>query len=61
MPFGYHGKILHVHLDSQALNFEEPGEDFYRKSESTPAPGKALQSQSCLPSALSAASHFCFL
>jgi aldehyde:ferredoxin oxidoreductase len=29
-PFGYHGKILHVHLDEQALDVETPSESFYR-------------------------------
>ena len=31
MPFGYHGKILHVDLDVGSVEVEEPGEDFYRK------------------------------
>ncbi len=30
MPFGYHGKILHVHLDRMALEVETPPEQFYR-------------------------------
>lgn len=31
MPFGYHGKILHVDLTNGALTVEEPEEAFYRK------------------------------
>jgi aldehyde:ferredoxin oxidoreductase len=31
MPFGYHGKILHVDLTSRTWEVEEPGEDFYRR------------------------------
>ena len=31
MPNGYHGKILHVHLDKLALVVERPDEAFYRK------------------------------
>ena len=30
MPNGYHGKILHVHLDDLSLEVETPSEDFYR-------------------------------
>jgi aldehyde:ferredoxin oxidoreductase len=30
MPFGYHGKILHVDLSHGSLAVEEPSEDFYR-------------------------------
>ncbi|NOY99527.1 MAG: aldehyde ferredoxin oxidoreductase family protein [Chloroflexi bacterium] len=30
MPYGYHGKILHVYLDDQRLEVEEPPEAFYR-------------------------------
>jgi aldehyde:ferredoxin oxidoreductase len=38
MPFGYNGKILHVHLNTHELNFEEPGEEFFK----TYAGGSAL-------------------
>ncbi len=31
MPYGYHGKILHVDLTAGKLNIEEPGAKFYRK------------------------------
>jgi aldehyde:ferredoxin oxidoreductase len=31
MPFGYHGKILHVDLTNRSLETEEPGEQFYRR------------------------------
>jgi len=31
MPYGYHGKILHVDLTSGKLEVEEPEETFYRK------------------------------
>jgi len=31
MPFGYHGKILHVDLTSSKMDVEEPPESFYRK------------------------------
>ncbi len=31
MPYGYHGKILHVDLTAQTFEIEEPGEAFYRK------------------------------
>ena len=31
MPYGYHGKILHVHLTEMRLEIEEPPESFYRK------------------------------
>ena len=31
MPFGYHGKILHLHLNELAWEVEEPPEEFYRK------------------------------
>jgi aldehyde:ferredoxin oxidoreductase len=31
MPYGYHGKILHVHLTAGKVEVEEPGETFYRK------------------------------
>ncbi|MDX1437250.1 MAG: aldehyde ferredoxin oxidoreductase family protein, partial [Anaerolineales bacterium] len=31
MPYGYHGKILHVHLDTLSFEVEEPDEAFYRK------------------------------
>lgn len=31
MPFGYHGKILHVDLTAGKFEVEEPGETFYRK------------------------------
>jgi aldehyde:ferredoxin oxidoreductase len=31
MPFGYHGKILHVDLTRSRLGIEQPGEDFYRQ------------------------------
>ena len=31
MPFGYHGKILHVDLTAGKLEVEEPEEAFYRK------------------------------
>ena len=30
MPYGYHGKILHVHLDQEKLEIETPPESFYR-------------------------------
>jgi aldehyde:ferredoxin oxidoreductase len=30
MPYGYHGKILHVHLNTLTTEVEEPGEAFYR-------------------------------
>lgn len=31
MPFGYHGKILHVDLNTGSIEVEQPGEEFYRK------------------------------
>ncbi len=31
MPYGYHGKILHVNLTAGEIDVEEPGELFYRK------------------------------
>ncbi|OQY22413.1 MAG: aldehyde:ferredoxin oxidoreductase [Chloroflexi bacterium] len=31
MPYGYHGKILHVDLTTGKLEVEEPNETFYRK------------------------------
>ncbi|MDH3942745.1 MAG: aldehyde ferredoxin oxidoreductase family protein [Anaerolineae bacterium] len=31
MPFGYHGKILHVKLSELSYEVEEPPEEFYRK------------------------------
>jgi len=31
MPYGYHGKILHVDLMAGKVEVEEPGESFYRK------------------------------
>lgn len=31
MAFGYHGKILHVHLSDARLEVEEPDDSFYRK------------------------------
>ena len=31
MAFGYHGKILHVHLTSSSFEVEEPPQGFYRK------------------------------
>jgi aldehyde:ferredoxin oxidoreductase len=31
MPFGYHGKILHVDLSMGTLEIEEPSEQFYRR------------------------------
>ncbi len=31
MPFGYHGKILHVNLTTAAMEVETPPEAFYRK------------------------------
>ena len=31
MPYGYHGKILHVHLGEMRTEVEEPNEAFYRK------------------------------
>lgn len=31
MPYGYHGKILHVDLTSGKIEIEEPPETFYRK------------------------------
>ncbi len=30
MPFGYHGKILHLHLDDLTIDVETPSEDFYQ-------------------------------
>ncbi len=30
MPYGYHGKILHVDLTSGAIEIEQPPEEFYR-------------------------------
>jgi aldehyde:ferredoxin oxidoreductase len=30
MPYGYHGKILHVDLTNSAIQVEEPHDDFYR-------------------------------
>jgi len=30
MPYGYHGKILHVHLGTEELKIETPDETFYR-------------------------------
>jgi aldehyde:ferredoxin oxidoreductase len=30
MPYGYHGKILHVYLDNKGLEVEAPPESFYR-------------------------------
>jgi aldehyde:ferredoxin oxidoreductase len=31
MPFGYHGKILHVDLATERIEVEEPPESFYRR------------------------------
>jgi aldehyde:ferredoxin oxidoreductase len=31
MPYGYHGKILHVNLATGEIDVEQPGELFYRK------------------------------
>jgi aldehyde:ferredoxin oxidoreductase len=31
MPYGYHGKILHLDLTEETFYIEEPGDDFYRK------------------------------
>ncbi len=31
MPYGYNGKILHIHLAEGRLDVEEPGEGFFRK------------------------------
>jgi aldehyde:ferredoxin oxidoreductase len=31
MPYGYHGKVLHVNLTGEALEVEEPDERFYRR------------------------------
>ena len=31
MPYGYHGKILHVNLASGKIDVETPPESFYRK------------------------------
>ena len=31
MPYGYHGKVLHVHLSEMRFEIEEPKEAFYRK------------------------------
>lgn len=31
MPFGYHGKVLHVHLNDLKLEVETPSDNFYRK------------------------------
>ena len=31
MSFGYHGKIIHVDLDQNKIDIEEPTDDFYRK------------------------------
>ena len=30
MPYGYHGKILHVDLNTREITVEEPDERFYR-------------------------------
>ena len=30
MPFGFHGKILHVNLTNRTFEIETPGERFYR-------------------------------
>ena len=30
MPYGYHGKILHVHLSKMELEIETPPESFFR-------------------------------
>lgn len=30
MPYGYHGKILHVNLNDSSYEIEEPSENFYR-------------------------------
>jgi aldehyde:ferredoxin oxidoreductase len=30
MPFGYHGKILHLHLDELTIDVETPSDDFYQ-------------------------------
>jgi len=38
MPYGYHGKILHLHLGEKRLEVEMPSEDFFR----TYAGGSAL-------------------
>jgi len=31
MPYGYHGKILHVDLINASIKVEQPEDDFYRK------------------------------
>ncbi len=31
MPFGYHNRVLHVHLDQGSLAIETPGEAFFRR------------------------------
>ena len=31
MPYGYHGKILHIDLDELGISVEEPDGGFYRK------------------------------
>ncbi len=31
MPYGYHGKILHVNLDKERIEIESPDDSFYRK------------------------------
>jgi aldehyde:ferredoxin oxidoreductase len=30
MPYGYHGKILHLNLTNRTIEIEEPAEEFYR-------------------------------
>lgn len=30
MPYGYHGKILHIDLTEMTFEVEEPPETFYR-------------------------------
>ena len=65
MPFGYHGKILHVYLDRLALESETPPESFYRTYvggsamgaayllKHTPAQADALGAENTLTLALS--------
>ena len=31
MPYGYNGKVLHVDLNDQTFEIEEPSENFYRR------------------------------
>ena len=31
MPYGYHGRVLHVNLTAGSITVEEPDERFYRR------------------------------